>query len=328
MKRIIGVGNALVDVVCRIEGDELLGSLGLPKGSMQLVDIKKSALIREKTKGSNISYSAGGSNANAIHGLGKLGIGAGFIGSIGTDDMGDYFENDMKQAGVATYLLRSWSPTGTSTVLVSSDSERTMATHLGAAVEITADSILEGYFKGYDILYFEGYLVPNRPLIEKMCQLAKNLGMEVAIDMASYNIVEENLGFYGDIVDKYVDILFANEEEARSFTNLSADDAVAELSKRCKIVVIKTGKRGSLIKSGDEFLKIGSLDVMCVDTTGAGDLYSSGFLYGYSKGMGLEKCGLLGTLLAGNIIQVVGSKMDDRRWDNIKTALKEIEELE
>ena len=327
MKRIIGIGNALVDVMTRIDNDGLLEELELPKGSMQLVDDNKSTFIKERTRCFDPSYSAGGSAANTIHGLGMLGGRPGYIGKIGKDGMGDYFDADMKNAGAANVLYRSDTPTGTSTVLVSPDSERTMATHLGAAVEINAGEIYDGIFDGYDILYLEGYLIPDHELIERLCRLAKKKGMEIAIDMASYNIVEENIDFFREIAKKYVDILFANEDEAKAFTGLEADKAVDDIAAICSVAVVKTGSRGSLIRRDGELMRIGAMSNECIDTTGAGDLYASGFLYGYSKDMNMEKCGLLGTLLAGNIICVVGAKMDENRWNIIRENVTEIADM-
>ena len=328
MKRVIGIGNALVDVMIKVEDDSLLGELGLPKGSMQLVNSDMSALIKEKTRCFYPSFSAGGSAANTIHGLGMMGGGPGFIGKVGSDGMGDYFETDMNRAGVTNFLYRSSTPTGTSTVLVSPDSERTMATYLGAAVEINAVDIHDNIFDGFDILYLEGYLMPNHELIERLCRLAKSKGMEIAIDMASYNIVEENIDFFSKITGKYVDILFANEDEARAFTGLDADRAVDAIALICPVAVVKTGSRGSLIRHNEELLRIGAMAGNCIDTTGAGDLYAAGFLYGYSSDMDLEKCGLLGTLLAGNVICAIGAKMDETRWNNIRENASEIVGME
>ncbi len=324
MKRIIGIGNALVDVMTRIDDDGLLGDLGLPKASMRLVDAGMSDSIKERTRCFYPTLSAGGSGANTIHGLGMLGGKPGFIGKVGKDEAGDYFDADMKRTGAVNFLYRSDTPTGTSTVLVSPDAERTMATHLGAAVEISADDIHDNLFDGFDILYIEGYLVPDHGLIKRLCGLAKEKGMEIAIDMASYNIVEENIDFFREITERYVDILFANEEEAKVFTGLDADRAVDAISAVCSVAVVKTGRRGSLIRHDGELFRIGALANDCIDTTGAGDLYAAGFLYGYANDMDMEKCGLIGTLLAGNVICVTGAKMDEERWNIIRGNVREI----
>jgi sugar/nucleoside kinase (ribokinase family) len=253
-----------------------------------------------------------------------LGAETAFIGSIGKDETGDFFEKDMKSAGVNTLLIRRDSVTGTAVALVTPDSERTFATHLGAATELEAGDLNNNQFIGYDILYLEGYLIFNRPLVETACRLAKDNNMKVALDLASYNVVEFKLQDFREIVEKYVDIVFANEEEARAYTGKNPDEALKILSEVCEIAIVKTGSEGSLVKRGDEILKIGTLKVNLHDTTGAGDLYASGFLYGYSNNYSLEICGQFGSVLAGNVIELIGAKMPDKKWKQIKTSIKEI----
>jgi sugar/nucleoside kinase (ribokinase family) len=134
-------------------------------------------------------------------------------------------------------------------------------------------------------------------------------------------VVESRLVDFKEIVEKYVDIVFANEDEARSFTGMGPEDALNSISQFCEIAVIKVGSEGSWIKRGDEIIKVGSHPVNCKDTTGAGDLYASGFLYGYSNNFDLKKCGLLGSLTAGKVIEIVGARMDEGRWNEIKKSI-------
>jgi sugar/nucleoside kinase (ribokinase family) len=322
MKRILGIGNALVDVMTLIDNDNILEKFSLPKGSMQLVDGEISALIKSGTMNFKRNLVSGGSAANTIHGLAMLGVKTGFIGSVGKDDTGDFFESDMKKAGVQTFLLRQDSVTGTAVALISPGSERTFATHLGAAVELGSDDLNPEDFKNYDILYLEGYLIINKALVERTCSIAKNNNMKIAIDLSSFNVVDAKLQDFKEIVEKYVDIVFANEDEAKSFTGLPPLEALDCISELCDITVIKVGKDGSLIKRGDEVIRIGTIPVQCVDTTGAGDLYASGFLYGYADGLSLEKCGLFGSVLAGHVIEIVGARMDEKRWERIMEILK------
>jgi sugar/nucleoside kinase (ribokinase family) len=290
---------------------------------MQLVDVEKSSLIRSGTNNFKRNLVSGGSAANTIHGLAMLGVNTGFIGSIGKDDTGDFFEKDMKIAGVKTYLTRRNSVTGTAVALISPGSERTFATHLGAAVELESGDLNLDNFKDYDILYLEGYLIINKNLVETTCKIAKNNNMIIALDLSSYNVVEAKLEDFKEIIEKYVDIVFANEDEAKSFTGFAPQEALDKLSMLCDIAVIKIGSEGSLIKRSEEVIKIGTIPVQCIDTTGAGDLYASGFLYGYAKGLPLEKCGEFGSVLAGHVIEIVGARMDEIRWKKIMNILKE-----
>ncbi len=321
MNKILGIGNALVDVMTFINDDIILESFGLPKGSMQLVDEAKSKLVKSETVNFNRSLASGGSAANTIHGLAMLDVETGFIGSIGQDELGDFFENDMRSAGINTMLIRRSSVTGTAVALISPDSERTFATHLGAAVELGASDLNPEFFEGYDILYLEGYLIFNKPLVEQACKIAKEKNMKIALDLASYNVVEAMLPAFREIIEKYVDIIFANEEEAKAFTGMMPEEALKSIASICDVAVIKVGSEGSWIKRGEEVLKIGTIKVNPVDTTGAGDLYAAGFLYGYSKNFDLEKCGILGSHMAGKVIEIVGARMDEQKWQEIKQSI-------
>jgi sugar/nucleoside kinase (ribokinase family) len=323
MKRILGIGNALVDVITLIDNNNILEKFSLPKGSMQLVDGEKSALIKSETTNYKRNRASGGSAANTIHGLAMLSVNTGFIGSVGKDDTGDFFENDMKMAGVKTFLSRRNTITGTAVALISPDSERTFATHLGAAVELESGDLKSEDFKDYDVLYLEGYLIINKALVERACNIAKQNNMKIALDLSSYNVVDAKLADFKEILEKYIDIVFANEDEAKSFTGFAPAEALKSLSLLCDIAVIKVGKEGSLVKHGDKVIKIGAISVQCIDTTGAGDLYASGFLYGYANGLSLEKCGMFGSVLAGHVIEIVGARMDELRWKKIMEMLKD-----
>jgi sugar/nucleoside kinase (ribokinase family) len=324
MKSILGIGNALVDVITLIDNDITLGKFALPKGSMQLVDNEKSRLIKAGTEEFNKVLASGGSAANTIHGLAMLGAKTGFIGSVGEDQNGDFFENDMKKAHVETFLSRRGYVTGTAVALISTDSERTFATHLGAAVELDAQDLDPESFKGFEILYMEGYLIINKDLVIRACEIAKAINMKIALDLASYNVVEAKLIDFKEILERYVDIVFANEEEAKAFTGLGPASALVCLSDLCDIAVIKMGKDGSMIQCGQEVIKIGTIPVRSVDTTGAGDLYASGFLYGYASGYSLEKCGRIGSVLAGHVIEIIGARLDETRWKKIDNLLRKI----
>ncbi len=317
------MGNALVDIMIQLKDDQLLDKLGLPKGSMQLVDAIRSQSVLDKLKNLSKSFSAGGSAANTIHGLAMLGVPVGYIGVIGEDELGGSFVKDMINAGVEPHMIHSQQETGRAVALISPDSERTFATFLGAAIELEADHLKTFNFKKYDYLHIEGYLVQNHDLIRTAVSLAKENDLTVSLDLASYNVVEANLEFLREIVTKYVDIVFANEEEAKAFTGKEPREALDEIAGMTHIAIVKTGSKGSLIKSGNEVVEIGIIDVNPVDTTGAGDLYASGFLYGQSKGWSLLKCGEAGALLAGHVIEVIGSKMEKNKWMTIRKLIEE-----
>jgi sugar/nucleoside kinase (ribokinase family) len=322
MKKIIGLGNALTDILLRIENDVVLSELNLPKGSMQLIDEAKMHEIAAFFANQTSVMATGGSASNTINGIAKLGIQGAFFGKIGKDEVGDFFKNDSIKNGVKPDLLHSETPSGRCTVLVSSDGERTLCTYLGAACELLADEINLKIFEDYSIFHIEGYLVQNHELISTAVKLAKSAGLLVSIDLASYNVVESNLDFLTDLIANYVDIVFANEEEARAFTGKEPYEAVIAISDLCEIAIVKTGKDGSYIKKGEEIVNVKPRISDCIDTTGAGDLYASGFLYGLASGLSLDACGKIGSIVAGNVVEVIGAKMSDERWENIKSEIK------
>lgn len=323
MKKVLGMGNAIVDVLVRMNDDTLLAELNIPKGSMQLVDGNFIVNNTPKITGLEKFMAAGGSASNTISGLAKLGVQTSFIGKIGGDEMGKFFNLDIEKNNINAQLLYSENLSGECLVLISPDGERTMCTFLGAAAELTPEDLSIDMFKGYDIFHIEGYLVFNTELIRKAVQLAKAAGLKISIDLASFNVVEAMLDFLKEIVADYVDIVFANEEEAKALTGLEAEDAVHEIAKNCEIAVVKVGKDGSYIKSKGKVYKVAGIEANCIDTTGAGDLYAAGFLYGLSKDLSLTTCGQFGSIAAGNVVEIIGAKMENARWEKIRKLINQ-----
>ena len=194
-----------------------------------------------------------------------------------------------------------------------------MVTHLGAALELTAQEIEPEIFEGYDCLYVEGYLVQNHELIRSAARLAKECGLQVAIDLASFNIVAENLEFLRTLVRDYVDIVFANEDEAKTFTcEAEPLNALQAISEMASLAVVKIGTKGALIKQGDEVVHVGIMAAAKrVDTTGAGDFYAAGFMAGLCDGLSLRQCGTIGAITAGKVIEVVGTTFGEEAWQDI-----------
>lgn len=322
MKKILGIGNALVDILVQLPNDEPLHKLELPKGSMQLIDQTTMKRISDATSLLEKHVATGGSASNTSVALARLGSNVGFIGKVGHDDLGTFYSDDLTNNKVTPHLLKSDLPSGRCNVLISTDSERTMATYLGAAVTLSDEDLNIETFKQYDILHIEGYLVQNYNLITRAGQLAKEAGLMVSIDLASYNIVAENINFLQNFVTKYVDIVFANEEEATAFTQLPAEQAVHSIAQQASLAIIKVGAKGSYIKQGDTLLHIPAEKVKPIDTTGAGDVYAAGFLYGYANNLPLSRCAEIGTLCAAQVIEEIGAKITPERWKKIHDKLK------
>lgn len=325
MVNVIGVGNALVDLLIRIPDNKIIEELSLQKGSMQLVDKEFIGTVLNKTSSLPKAEASGGSAANTIHGLAALGVKTGFIGTIGKDTFGEVFTNDLKKSNIEPYLFVSDVETGIAGTLITPDSERTFTTFLGAAGEISQQQIVPQIISEYQIFHIEGYLVFNQGLIAHIAKVAKDCGLIISLDLASFNVVEANLDYLRKLVKEYVDIVFANEEEAKAFTGKEPEEALNEIATMAKIAVVKVGKNGSLIKSEDITYDVSAIAAKPIDTTGAGDLYAGGFLYGYAKGLPFEKCGKIGSLLAGKVIEQLGAQIPPTVWDEIRKKVAVIE---
>lgn len=268
---------------------------------------------------------SGGSAANTICGLASLGIETAFIGKVGHDRLGEVFQKDLVRNGIRPLLQYSTNESGLALALVSPDSERTFATYLGAAVELEPADLKVDMFQGYTHFYIEGYLVQHHELIRRAVELAKECGLDVILDLASFNVVEDNREFLRFLVKEYADIVFANVDEARVFTGgKKPEDALNEIAQDCWIAVVKTGKDGSLVQNGKQVFRIPAQKVNCIDTTGAGDLYAAGFLYGMLNDLKLPLCGEIGSILAGKVIELMGARIPDAFWPEIKSIIKSV----
>ncbi len=319
MKRVIGIGNALTDMLVNLKSDAVLDEFGLAKGSMSLVDTALQTKISKSVAGLPYSLSLGGSAGNTIRAMARLGCKVGFIGTVGNDTTGDFFIQALENLHVDPAVSRGTERSGKCVSLISPDGERTMVTYLGAALELSAGEIKPAIFEGYDCLYVEGYLVQNHDLILSAARTAKECGLKVAIDLASFNVVAENLDFLQRLVADYVDIVFANEDEARTFTGEDEPlNALQRISEMTSLAVVKIGTKGALIKQGDEVVHVGIMAAAKrVDTTGAGDFYAAGFLAGLCEGLTLRQCGTIGAIAAGKVIEVVGTTFGEEAWEDI-----------
>ena len=326
MKSILGIGNALTDILAVLPDDSVLREYHLPIGSMQHVDKETGDKIWTALKPLGVHYVAGGSAANTIACTAILGMPSGFIGKVGDDELGHLFHSDQERYGVKCNLLKGVNPSGRSMVFISGpNAERTFAVYLGAALELVPEDLHEEDFKGWDYFHIEGYLVQNQTLIRRAVEMAKAAGCIISIDMASYNVVESNDAFLHDLIEKYVDIVFANETESRAFTKCADPrEALDEIAGSCKIAVVKVGKDGSWVKSGDEVHFIEAWPAQPIDATGAGDTYAAGFLYAHAQGLPLKVCGEVGSIIAAKVVEVIGTKIDIPRWRDAKQEIREL----
>ena len=323
MKKVLGMGNALIDNLLLVENEDLLQEFSLPKGSMQLIDTARYCHIRQRTAQLAASRTTGGSACNTILAIARLGGSPGLIGKVGRDELGQTFAQACADSHVMPHLFHHDTlPTGVASTFITPDGQRTFATYLGAAATLEAAELDPRWFEGYDIFYIEGYLVQNHALIEAAVRHARQAGLTVCIDLASYNVVEAERDFFLQLLTQ-TDIVFANEQEAEALTGSNrVSENLEYLAKLCRIAVLKVGKDGVWVRCGETQLHCPAREVeQVVDTTAAGDYFSAGFLHAYTLGASPEECAALGSLLAGHIVEVVGTALPEATWQSIRNTL-------
>lgn len=314
---IAGVGSALIDILA-CEDDAFLQRVGAVKGGMTYVD---SAFIDQTLAMMSAPPQVvpGGSACNTVAGVGRLGGKARFVGKCGSGPMGRLFRSDLEKQGIKALLFESDSPTGRVLSIITPDAQRSMFTFLGASAQTRPDEISADCFAGAAIVHIEGYLLFNRELITTVFKSARQAGALISLDLASFNVVEDASDILPELIAEYVDILLANEDEAFAYTGIRNDQkAIYALSENVAIAVLKTGPRGSLIAHEGRILTARAHgDGRAVDTTGAGDLWASGFLFGLVKRMPLQHCAELASLCGYEVCQVVGANIPEARWKTI-----------
>ncbi len=317
-KTVTGIGSALVDILAN-ENDDFLSRFDGAKGGMKLVDNDVIEQMLGYISGRPVVV-PGGSACNTIVGIGKLGGSGHFVGKRGEDELGHLFENSLNSNNIETSMFKSDLPTGRVLSIITPDAQRSMFTYLGASAEMEPAEITGCCSDDTAVVHIEGYLVYNKALITAAIKEARNKGALVSLDLASFTVVEENKEFLKGIVKDYVDILIANEDEARVFTGMTDEKkTVSALSENAEIGILKVGAEGSYISRGGDIVQIEPHGTgKAVDTTGAGDLWASGFLFGLVKGYPLERCGDIGSACGYEVCQVVGTEIPEEGWERIK----------
>jgi sugar/nucleoside kinase (ribokinase family) len=309
---VVGIGNAIVDVLAHCD-DDFVARMSLTKGSMTLIDAVRAEELYA-AMGPAIEIS-GGCAANTAVGVASLGGKAAFIGKVGNDQLGGIFRHDVRAAGVRYDIppATSTTPTARSMILVTPDAERTMNTYLGACQELTPDDIDPHLIQRAKVTYLEGYLwdpPAAKQAFLKAARIAHDAGQEVALSLSDSFCVNRYRKEFQDLVMNHVDILFANIGEITALWETSDWDEAARITQRhCDLAALTRSERGSVIVTPEEMIEIPAWPVdRIVDLTGAGDLYASGFLYGYTHGRDFETCGRIAALAAGEVISHIGAR--------------------
>jgi len=307
--KILGIGNAIVDVICKVE-DKFLTDNELTKSTMKLVDeteFKKllSSLKIEETV-------SGGSVANSIVGLSQLGNKVGFIGKVNNDDLGEKYEHGLKKENVQYFYNKKKEqlPTGTCLILITPDSERTMCTFLGTAGKINENDVDVEAIKKSEIILLEGYLWDEGDPKKAFDKAIQN-SSKVAMSLSDLFCVERHKPHFLDLLKNKLDIIFANEQEITSLLNAKSFDEVVSFSKQLgKLIVVTKGESGATAISGNEIAECGiQKNLKIIDLTGAGDLFAAGFLHGYVNKLSLKECLEKGTEMSSKIIQQIGARL-------------------
>jgi sugar/nucleoside kinase (ribokinase family) len=322
---VYGIGNPLMDVLVNIS-DKELQKLNLQKGVMHLIDPSQHKTLESYIKNKPQILIPGGSCPNTIISLAKLGLKTTLAGCIGDDKLGKEYQKQLKKYKIISNLYTSQTPTGSSTIMISKDGERTMNTYLGASQKFSKQNLNEELIANSKYIHFTGYMWDTenqKEAIQKAIEISQKNSTKIIFDVADPFAVNRNKDVFLDLIKNYTDIAFANEEEAKTLFNTdNPDKAAKELSGLCDIGIIKLGKKGSLIQTKKEKIHIPANIVEAIDTTGAGDMYTSGFIYGLSKDYSLEKSGKLASFLASQIVTQVGAQFNDEDFDKIKKEIK------
>jgi sugar/nucleoside kinase (ribokinase family) len=322
MKQAVGVGAALVDLMASVS-EEWVARQKKVKGSMNLMKWGEMGRILGNVE--DLGIVPGGSASNTAIGLSRLGGLVRFICKVGNDDLGDVYSLNLCQNGVEGYVRKSATPTGRVLSAVTPDAQRTMFTYLGASAELLPTEIGDIPFSKANVLYLEGYLAYNPSLLLYCIQAARNNNLEVAFDCGSCGVIQDCRFIIDKLIeDQEIDILIANEDEAHILTSVEEDLACMEMAKMAKISVVKLGKKGSIIGEKDNVIQISASEIKPLDTTGAGDLWAAGFLYGYLNDWPLRKCGELAAAAAAEVIQVMGSIIPDEGYKRLIKIRDEI----
>jgi fructokinase len=309
---VVGIGNAIVDVLVRTD-DDTIDNHQLTKGTMALIDEQQAETLYASL-GPGLETS-GGSAANTLAGIAQLGGRAGFIGRVRDDQLGAIFSHDIRAVG-ATYqtpAATSGPSTARCLILVTPDAQRTMCTYLGASVQLHPDDLDLDLVAQAKVLYLEGYLWDSeeaKAAFIAAAEVARSNGGQVALSLSDAFCVERHRDSFQDLVDGHVDILFANEMEITSLYKANSfEEAAEEVRGRCTVAALTRSEAGSLILNGNGSHTIAPVTLgPLVDTTGAGDLYAAGFLHAYCQGEPVEVCGRLGSLCAGQVVTQLGPR--------------------
>jgi sugar/nucleoside kinase (ribokinase family) len=311
---VFGVGNAIVDIQLQVD-DAFLHHIDVAKGLMTLVEAEQQVKVLAALAGRATNRCSGGSACNTIVGVADLGGSAAYAGKTADDDLGKFYADDLRKVGVTVPVPGgTGATTGTSVILITPDAQRTMLTHLGISATLSANDIPEAEIAKAEYLYVEGYLFPGdttRAAALRAIDIAKKHGVKVALTISDPFVISLQRDLFWELIKGPVDLLFANLEEARALTGEHDPAKAAQaIHQHATNVALTLGADGSLLMHGERLYPIEGVKVTAVDTTGAGDMYAAGVLYGITHGMTWQQAGRLASHAAARIVAQMGARLD------------------
>jgi sugar/nucleoside kinase (ribokinase family) len=325
----VGAGTAIVDLLVRVDDAFLAQELPDGRGNTTWVDAARldELTTRLHERGFRLDKAPGGSTGNLLCGLSELGCNTRFLGWLGLDDDGVYYRDTFAESGgdIRSFKYHPSKHTGRCLSLVSPDADRSMVTDLGASAEMNADEIRPGDLDGANLLHTEGYLcgLKDRTFLPRLLERAKDAGIPVSFDLASYGIVREYRAELRSYLSEYVDIVFANELEAAEFAGTNEPEAMLDaLAQLCPVAAVKLGALGSLVRMDGRTVRIAPEPANPVDATGAGDLWQAGFLFGLLHHAEPEVCGHIGSILGAAAVSNYGARLPEDRWRELRGRIR------
>ena len=313
---VFGIGSALIDIIIEVD-DQTLMDFDLKKGEMVLVEQDKAKKMLEKIKHLPMQNFPGGSVSNTIAGVANLGGTGAFCGKIGKDKHGDMYEAIMEKEGIKGNMVKcNVDQTGHTITFITPDKERTFATHLGAAINLKQHEFIDQDLKKSKILHLEGYqleLPDVKDLVYHAAKIAKENNIQISIDLSDPALIKRNLEQFKEFVKDYADIVFVNDMEAEAFTGLDDPEAALhEIAEMCHIACVKLGDQGSFIKTDIDFYKIEPYSTNPISSTGAGDMYAAGILYGLTHSLPIPEAGKIASYAAAKVVAQMPARLNEK----------------
>ena len=326
---VVGAGTAIIDLLVRVDDEFLARELPGGRGNTTWVEAARldELLRRLRERGFQPEKAPGGSTGNLLCGLSELGCGTRFLGWLGLDDDGVYYRDTFAESGgnISSFKYHPSKHTGRCLSLVSPDADRSMVTDLGASAEMRADGIRQSDLDGVDLIHTEGYLcgLKDRTFLPCLLEHAKNAGIPVSFDLASYGIVRNYREEIRGYLDQYVDVVFANELEAAEFAGTDDPESMlGALARLCPVAAVKLGALGSLVRMDRRTVRIAPEHADPVDATGAGDLWQAGFLFGLLHHAPPEVCGSIGSVLGAAAVSHFGARLPETAWRELRPRIR------